>query len=455
MSVYLDPHSAPPADPPPREQMAAATRELHDAIDARIRESGVPYLHPDGPSLQTDLFGGEAMREWQIAKGDAVLSGEVCWSDLPQIYARYGTESTRALIAAVAELEAAPAVVITDSGQQASALAFDALLDKGDHALISRQVYNKSKAYLRWLGERMDLEIEVLDDAGPAQLLARGRERTRLLFVETFTNPLMRAIDPEAMAAASRELKQRAPGFRLIVDDTIASPWALAEPLLGRDGIDVVTSAGTKSLGGEDRDMWGYVASTDIEMMNAVMDLQAMRGGRLSWRAARAIHEGLPRARERMERRCESAAVVARFLSEHPRVAEVFHPSLADHPDREVVGRHYRLKGSLLSMRLEGADEDATSHFCDVLAMTGVFRYALSFDGLTSKVNHHKSVSEFYTPDPLLRTQGIDRLARLGIGVEDPDDLIACLNWALWRAPELGTGQVRAWVASRRADLGL
>jgi cystathionine beta-lyase/cystathionine gamma-synthase len=133
--------------------------------------------------------------------------------------------------------------------------------------------------------------------------------------------------------------------------------------------------------------MWGYIASNRIREMNEVMDLVAMRGGILDWRRAQSIVTALDEARARFERRCRNASAVASFLSAHARVSEVHHPSLPGHPDADVLATCYSLPGSLLSFRLDGADEEKTRHFCDVLAMTRVPRYALSFDGLVTKVN--------------------------------------------------------------------
>ena len=96
----------------------------------------------------------------------------------------------------------------------------------------------------------------------------------------------------------------------------------------------------------------------------------------------------------------------------------------------------------MVSLRLRDADEDATRHFCDVLAMTEVPRYALSFDGLATKINHHRSVSEYFTAEAEVRRIGVDRLVRLGIGVEHERDLAACLNWALWQRAR-GAGRRR------------
>ena len=456
--AYLDPGAgaALPAEPPPRAAMNPATRSLHDAIDATMRRLGQPYLHPDGETLQLDLFGSEPMVRWQERKAAAVFLAAEAWSDLPQTYGRYGTESGRLLLAEVRRLEQAAGALLTDGGMQACALACDVLFAPGSHAVVTRSVYNKTKSYLQRLAARQGGQVTLVDDGDLDAIERALRPDTTVLFTETYTNPHTRAVDPPALAAvAARARGARDGRLRVVVDNTIATPWGLREPLLSVPGIDVVVASGTKALAGQDRDMWGYVASNHIDVVNEAMDLQAMRGGILDWRRARAILAGLEGARARFERRCATAGAVARFLAGHPRVAEVLHPSLPDHPDAATVARHYRLPGSMVSFRIRNADEDATRHFCDVLAMTGVPRYALSFDGLATKINHHRSVSEYFTAEAEVRRIGVDRLVRLGIGVEDEHDLAACLNWALWRAPEVPADAVARWQARRRRALGI
>src|SRR4029079_8443147 len=129
--------------------------------------------------------------------------------------------------------------------------------------------------------------------------------------------------------------------------------------------------------------------------------------------------------------RAAAASEVAAFLAAHPRVERVFHPSLPDHPDAAVIARDYRRTGSLLAFRVARAGEARHRHIADVLVSCVVPRYALSFDGLTTKVNHHRTVSEYFTPPEQLAGLGIDRLIRIGVGIEDADDIIACVNWAL------------------------
>ena len=456
--AYLDPNAAAalPAEPPPRAAMGLATRSLHDAIDATMRRLGLPYLHPDGETLQLDLFGSEPMVRWQERKAAAVLLSGEAWSDLPQTYGRYGTESGRLLLAEVCRLEQAAGALLTDGGMQACALACDVLFAPGSHAVVTRSVYNKTKSYLQRLAGRQGGAVTLVDDGDLGAVQRALRPDTSLLLTETYTNPHTRAVDPPALAAvAARARGAGADRLRVVVDNTIATPWGLREPLLSVPGIDVVVASGTKALAGQDRDMWGYLASNHIDLVNEAMDLQAMRGGILDWRRARVILAGLSGARTRFERRCGTAAAVARFLASHPRVAEVLHPSLPDHPDAAAIARHYRLPGSMVSFRVRDADEDATRHFCDVLAMTGVPRYALSFDGLATKLNHHRSVSEYFTADAEVRRIGVDRLVRLGVGVEDGRDLTACLNWALWRAPQVPAAAVTAWQERRRRALGI
>jgi len=154
-------------------------------------------------------------------------------------------------------------------------------------------------------------------------------------------------------------------------------------------------------------------------------------------------------------RRSATATRVAAFLASHPRVSDVHHPSLPTHPDAAAISRHYVRHGSLLSFRVQGTDEARARHFADVLATTIVVRYALSFDGLTTKVNHHQTVSEYFTAKAQLTRNGFDRLIRLAIGLEDADDVIAALNWTLHHGDTIASQELDAWQRSRMASLGV
>ncbi|HEX4454327.1 MAG TPA: aminotransferase class I/II-fold pyridoxal phosphate-dependent enzyme [Kofleriaceae bacterium] len=419
MKAYLDPATV-PAEPPARAEMAAATRELHDAIDRNA-----PYLHPAQRTIQRDLKSSDHVAAWQEAKAAFVLAGDGAWSELPQLYARYGTGGTAILIGALRELEHAGAAIVTDCGMQAVALVADALVQRGAHVVAMRQVYNKTRAFLDTSCKRVGATLALVDD-GDLEAVARAiRPDTALVFAETFTNPLGRAQDVPALAAIISNS-----GARLVIDSTIATPWGVRAPLLEL-GAHVVVGSLTKALGGRDLALGGYVATNDAALANQLMDLVAMRGGILDDDRARRVAEHLGEARELHARRCATAARVAAALAAHPRIDRVFHPSRPDHPDAMVIARDYVRTGSLLAYRVRDADEAAHRALADRLVSTGVPRFALSFDGLATKVNHHRTVSEYFTPPDVVASLGIDRLIRLGIGLEDADDLIACLYWSL------------------------
>jgi cystathionine beta-lyase/cystathionine gamma-synthase len=451
---WLDPASC-PADKPPLDVMAPSTRQLHTGIDAHIRRSGTPYLHPEEPTVQLDLLGSARVIEWQERKAALLFASEGCWSELPPLYARYGTTATARLIAKLKELEQASAALVCDSGMQATALAFDALLEPGAHAVLMRQVYNKTRSYLEWLANRIGASISVVDDGDRRAIEEAIRPETRFVFAETFTNPLVRAQDFDMLRGVMSAKRAVAPAIKLVLDTTIASPWAFITPPL-LNGVDIIVASGTKSLGGNDRDLWGYLATNDTQFANAVMDLMAMRGGILDWRRAEAVAASFDKASRWHLQRCESAERIAWFLAKHhPRVSEVFHPSLPDHPDAQAIAAHYDRHGSLLSFRVKDADEEQTRHFADVLATTTIVRYALSFDGLSTKVNHHRTVSEYFTAPEQLKRNGFDRLIRLAIGLEDPDDIIAALNWTLHHGGSVSAADIDAWQRQRAAALGI
>lgn len=434
--------------------MSENTRSIHRAIDEHARRTGIPYLHPDDPTVQLDLLGSAQVIAWQEGKAAFLFASEGCWSELPHLYARYGTTAITTLIGKLKSLEHASSAIVCDSGMQATALAFDVIMAPGCHAVLMRQVYNKTRSYLELLAARIGATVTVVDDGDPAALAAAITPDTRLVFAETFTNPLVRAQDFDALRAVMIEARVRAPGIRLVLDTTIASPWAFAVPPL-ENGVDVVVASGTKSLGGNDRDLWGYLATNDSPFANAVMDLVAMRGGILDWRRAEAILRSFDAAGDAHARRSASAARVAEFLAAHPRVSQVFHPSLPGHPDAGTIATQYLRTGSLLSFRVADADEARTRHLADVLATCIIVRYALSFDGLATKVNHHRTVSEYFTALEQLKRNGFDRLIRLAMGMEDADDVIAALNWTLHHGDTISAGEIAAWQQQRAREMGV
>ena len=258
-------------------------------------------------------------------------------------------------------------------------------------------------------------------------LAAALRPDTRFVFAETFTNPLGRAQDIPALVA----LVARMPGARLVIDSTIATPWGIRTPLLDQ-GVDVVIGSMTKALGGQDAALGGYIATNDAERRQPDhgSDRDARRHPR---RRARPPRRRAPRRRPSASTRAAARPPrrSPRSSRAHPRVERCSTRSRPDHPDAAVIARDYMRTGSLLAFRVKEPTRPRTAGSPTCSCRAASLRYALSFDGLVTKVNHHKTVSEYFTPPENVARLGIDRLIRLGIGLEDADDLIACLNWTL------------------------
>ena len=147
------------------------------------------------------------MIAWQEQKGARTMIGEECWSDLPQVYGRYATTPGNEVIAALKTIENAAGIVLTDCGMQATAIVQDVLLKPDSHAIMSRQVYNKTKAYLNWATERMGIENTIVEELTVQTLRDNIRPNTTLIFAETFANPLMDALDLNALSDAVVELR--------------------------------------------------------------------------------------------------------------------------------------------------------------------------------------------------------------------------------------------------------
>jgi cystathionine beta-lyase/cystathionine gamma-synthase len=404
--------------------------------------------------VQLDLLGSKQVIEWQEGKAAFLFASEGCWSELPHLYARYGTTATTELIGKLKALEHASSALVCDSGMQATALAFDVLMEPGAPRGADAPGLQQDAQLSRMARRARRRLVTIVDDGNMKALAEAIRPETRFVFAETFTNPLVRAQDFAAFRDTLHHARAIAPALKFVLDTTIASPWAFKVPPLD-NGVDIVLASGTKSLGGNDRDMWGYIATNDSQFANSVMDLMAMRGGILDWRRAAAVTAAFDGASESHARRSQTASAIASFLSTHPKVSEVFHPSLPIIPIARRSRRNTRATESMLSFRLKDATEDRTRHFADVLATTVIVRYALSFDGLATKVNHHRTVSEYFTAPDQLKRNGFDRLIRLAVGLEDPADLIAALNWTLHHGDAISAADIEAWQQQRAASLGI
>jgi cystathionine beta-lyase/cystathionine gamma-synthase len=250
----------------------------------------------------------------------------------------------------------------------------------------------------------------------PARLLS---DRTRLVWFETPNNPTLRCIDIAAVAAACRER-----GVIAVVDNTFASPIN-QQPL--SHGVDLVMHSATKYLNGHS-DVTAGVLAGSSELVARVERVRRLFGALLDPHAAYALGRGLKTLDVRVARQNATALKLAAWLSNHPRVVRVYHPGLASHPDHEVARRQMRGFGGMVCIDIAGG-YDAAARFFDRLQ---VIERAASLGGVESLCSLPVLTSQWGYSEEQLREAGVSPgMARLSIGLEDPDDLIADLDQAL------------------------
>ncbi len=333
------------------------------------------------------------------------------------VYSREDNPNRRALERALADLEGGAEAAAFASGSAAAMTVFQALRP-GDHVVAAHDSYYSIRQMLDEVFVPWGLAVTYADCSDLAALSAALRPATRVVFVETPSNPMLRVTD----IAAAAELAH-ANGARLVCDNTLPTP-VLQRPL--EHGADVVMHATTKYLAGNHDAMGGALAAArDDELWGRIRSQQKLCGAVpspfASWLTLRGVTSLVPR----VLRQNESALAVARALSSHDAVSEVLYPELPSHPGHTVAAKQSSGSGGVLSIRVREGRETALR----VASRLRLFRNATSFGGPESLVEHRASVegTASQTPDDLLR---------LAIGLEDPGDLIADLAAALERGRE-------------------
>ena len=296
------------------------------------------------------------------------------------------------------------------------------LLDSGDHVLAMDDLYGGSyRLFERVRRRSAGLDFSFVDMTDPAKFEAAITPRTKLVWIETPTNPLLKIVDIAAIAAIAKKR-----GLLVAVDNTFASP-ALQRPL--EHGADLVMHSATKYLNGHS-DMVGgmLVVGDDAELAEQVAFLQnsvgAVQGPFDSFLALR----GLKTLHLRMRAHCENAQALAEWLQSHPAIEAVIYPGLASHPHHALAKRQMDGFGGMLSVRVKGG-LDGAKRFCERLEL---FTLAESLGGVESLVNHPAIMTHASIPPARRAELGIaDDLVRLSVGVETLEDLRADLDHAL------------------------
>ena len=336
------------------------------------------------------------------------------------VYGRYGTANHTMLEELVAALEGAEAGVACASGMGATTAVVLAMFEAGDHLVAARDLYGSTKAFLGDEARRLGIETEFVDGTDPARILGALRPRTRAVFVEALSNPLLRLADLPALAP---ELSRR--GVELIVDSSLASP-AVFRPIV--HGATVVVHSLTKFISGHGDVTGGIVlgrAETVGRVRNAMIRAGANLGPFDAWLATR----GARTLAVRLERQCASALTLAGFLEGHAAVARVHYPGLPSHPQHALAKRLMpRLHGAMLSFDLRGGAV-AVERF---MARTRLLEFAPSFGDVATTWTYPARTSHRRVAEEEQAAMGIGPgLIRVSVGLEDPDDLIADLVGAL------------------------
>jgi cystathionine beta-lyase/cystathionine gamma-synthase len=336
------------------------------------------------------------------------------------VYGRYGTANHSMLEDLVARLEGAEAAVASASGMGATTAVLLGLFEPGDHLIAARDLYGSTSAFLRDEGRRLGVDTEFVDATDAAAVLRALRPRTRAVFVEALSNPLLRLVDLPAIAP---ELSHR--GVELIVDSSLASP-AVFQPIA--HGATVVLHSLTKFISGHGDVTGGLVlgrADAMARVRNAMIRAGTNLGPFDAWLATR----GARTLAVRLERQCASALVLARFLEGHPSVARVHYPGLPSHPQHALARRLMpRLQGAILSFDL-GGGALAVERF---MTRTRLCEFAPSFGDVATTWTYPARTSHRRVSEEEQATMGIGPgLVRFSVGLEDADDLIADLGAAL------------------------
>jgi cystathionine beta-lyase/cystathionine gamma-synthase len=330
-------------------------------------------------------------------------------------YSRVSNPTRTALQLCLASLEGAEHGIAFSSGIGATATIMH-LVSPGERVICVNDVYG---GVYRMFSQIYAPKGYEFDFAPGAEIPDRIDERTRLVWIETPTNPLLNIVDIKAVADAAH-----AAGALLVVDNTFATPY-LQHPL--ELGADLVVHSTTKYLGGHSDLIGGFAATNDPTVAERLYFLQKSLGAVPGPFDCWLVLRGLKTLAVRMRKHCENARAIAEFLDGHPKVDQVLYPGLASHPGHELAARQMDDFGGMISF-LAGSEEEAVA----ICGRTRIWRLAESLGGVESLIEHPARMTHASTADAPFAAPA--NLIRLSVGIESADDLIADLEAALVRS---------------------
>lgn len=390
--------------PGKQKRWGDATLAIHQG-DERFHV-GVPVGTTIARTANFTFESTEEMKRWAEGKSSAY------------IYTRYGNPTLTVAEKKLAALEGAEAAIVTASGMAAISSALLAVLKAGDEVISTRQTYGGTYRLMRDNFPRFGIVVRHVEtDLGGIQQLVNPR--TKALYIETPTNPTLRLVDLQKAVAFAKEW-----GLISLIDNTFASP-VLQKPI--QLGFNVVLHSATKYLSGHS-DLIAGAAAGSRAIINEVRHNIINLGGSMDPEAAYLLIRGMKTLGVRMERQCETAMKIAKYLAKHPKVAKVHYPGLASHPDHKLAKRQMKGFGAMLAFDLKGG-LSAARRFCDRVR---IFLLAASLGAVESLVVLPIYTSHYNMSEAELRAAGVGAgTVRVSVGLEDPEDLIEDLRQAL------------------------
>lgn len=332
------------------------------------------------------------------------------------VYSRSGNPTRGALERAIATLEEARHGLAFASGMGAITTLALSLLKKGDHVVAVEDLYGGTRRFFDQIIHSFGVDFTYVEGTSPNDFATALRPETKMVWVETPTNPLLKIIDIEAASKIAHDH-----GALCVVDNTFMSPY-LQQPL--KLGADIVLHSTTKYLGGHSDLIGGAVATSDAQLYEKVRFAQNAAGAVPGPFDCWLVLRGIRTLAVRMDRHCSNAQKIAEFLAQHPRVSKTIYPGLDQHPQHELATRQMRSFGGMVSFHLKGGFETCKQ----LLKQVKIFTVAESLGGVESLIEHPSSMTHASVPKEQREKIGVtDSLIRLSVGIEDPEDLISDL----------------------------
>jgi cystathionine gamma-lyase len=337
----------------------------------------------------------------------------------PFDYSRSGNPTRKALEDCLAALEGGSHGFAFGTGMVAETTAV-ALLSAGDHIIVHDDLYGGTYRLMTSVVARHGVEVQFVNLRDTGALMAAIKPNTKLIWVETPTNPLMNIIDLSAIAGIARSK-----GILTICDNTFLSPY-FQNPLAL--GIDIVLHSTTKYINGHSDVVGGAIVVNDEELAKRVYFHQNALGTCQAPHDCFLVLRGLKTLALRMEAHNRNALAIARWLEVHPKIEGVNHPALESHPQHELACRQSRGFGGTFSFKVKGGEAEASR----ILENVKLFILAESLGGVESLIEHPWTMTHLSMPEDVRAEVGItENLIRISVGIEHVDDLIADLEQAL------------------------